>query len=270
MAASISDSGLTFSDNAAAPQIFSIATPVLSAGAMTITLNPCTATFRATALSTGGLNTVTLSSSRSITIPSGATLGTTNAVTARLAILLAYNSGTPVLCVTNLTGGANIDENTLISPTAISASSTSSSTIYSSGLVASNSPFRVVGFIDSTQATAGSYLTAPNVIGGGVPQLGSMMSLGFGQTWQIVTGSRAIGTTYYNTTGRPILLFVSVSGVTAGTANSGTININSVAIGYITGYSSSAYSSSFIIPAGGSYSVTNTGGINLLIWSELR
>jgi hypothetical protein len=42
-------------------------------------------------------------------------------------------------------------------------------------------------------------------------------SLGWGQTWQSVSGSRVIGTSYQNTTGRPIVIAPRAS--TAGASN---------------------------------------------------
>lgn len=264
MASTLSDNGVQFGGNAASPQIISLATPTLNAGAMTVTLNPCTLTFRATSLTAGGVNTVEIGSGLSITIPSGATLGAVNATAARLAILVAYNSGTPVLCVANLAGGVNLDETTLISPTTISSGATSASTIYSASAVGASSPFRVVGFLDSTQATAGTYATAPTVIGGSRTSLGAMMTLGYGQTWQNVTGSRALNTTYYNTTGKPIFMRVLAAGAAAGC----TITINGVSDGGgFTVYGPAVA----IIPAGASYLVNFSGtGSTLSVWQELR
>jgi hypothetical protein len=65
--------------------------------------------------------------------------------------------------------------------------------------------YRVVGYVESTQATAGTWATAPSTIqGAGGNAATAMSSVGYGQTWQDVTGSRTAGTTYYNTTGKPI------------------------------------------------------------------
>lgn len=267
-------SALTFGDSSTLPSAtFSPIYPVsasVAASAMTVTLNACSLAFRSTTLGSGTTSTATVTSPISVTIPSTATLGTVNATQSQIVVLAINNAGTVELAVVNIAGGSNLDETTLITTTTIAAGSNSASTAYST-TGRSSVAFRVVGVIISTQTTAGTWATAPSTIQGmGGQALTSMQSLGYGQTWQIVTGSRAIGTTYYNTTSRPVLAFVSVAGATAGSANSGTININGVAIGYITGYSSSAYSASFIVPPGQSYSVTNTGGISLLVWSELR
>ena len=93
-----------------------------------------------------------------------------------------------------------------------------------------------------------------------------MSSLGYGQTWQNVAGSRVLATTYYNTTGKPIFLQVStIAGVDSSiivTINglSMTIGRNSVPGGQPFG--------SILIPVGASYSVANSGALGT--WLELR
>ena len=81
--------------------------------------------------------------------------------------------------------------------------------------------------------------------------------LGVSQTWQNMSASRAAGTTYTNSTGKPIFVYV-VSGVTA------TITVSG-----ITSQAFSSYTvASFIVPNAGTYSVSsvNTG----VYWLELR
>jgi len=222
MTAVASDLGFQHSDTASQPQAFSLQTPVLNAGAMTLTLNPANFAFRNPTLTNGGVTTVAQATALAITIPSGATLGSTNATTSRYAIGVAYNGGTPVLMVGNV-NGLNTDTSTLISPTTISAGATSAGVWYSASAVGANSPFTIVGFVDSTQATAGTYATAPNVILGDVAHLGAMQSAGWGQSWQTVT--RVAGTTYYNTTGKEIKLQIEIAN-TASPGGGVKISIN--------------------------------------------
>lgn len=253
--------------------VFSLGTPTRNAGAMTVTLDPCTITFRNTSLTAGGVNKVELASGLSLTIPSGAKLGTVNGVAARLALLVAYNGGTPVLCVTNLAGGTNLDGTGLISPTTISASATSASVIYSASAVSANSPYQVVGFLNSTQATAGTYATAPTVIGGSAAQLGAMMTLGYGQTWQDLTASRAAGTTYYNTTGRTIQ--VSILALIASGTVTARFSVNNVECNWaVSERSDGQYGAigPIAIPPGASYSLSSSG-VSIAAsakWAELR
>jgi hypothetical protein len=85
-------------------------------------------------------------------------------------------------------------------------------------------------------------------------QCGGGNSVGYGQTWQTLTGSRTSGTTYYNTTGKPIFVNIAI------TAGSLTVVVDGVTLS--TG---AIYNCSFIVPVGSSYSATYTG-----IWTELR
>lgn len=92
--------------------------------------------------------------------------------------------------------------------------------------------------------------------------------LGVAQTWQNVTASRAITTTYYNTTGKPItvgIVFITSSGA-------GQFNINGLLVG--STQSSGAGIGAFvsgIVPTGGAYNLVQTGTITSISnWAELR
>ena len=95
--------------------------------------------------------------------------------------------------------------------------------------------------------------------------------IGVGQTWQSVTGSRAIGTTYTNSTGRTIVVIVSGTG--GGANGLWAVTINSA----VTYFTPSTYTASvwtaceFIVPSGQTYILTNQGSnATLQNWSELR
>lgn len=143
---------------------FSIASSVGSS-ALTASLNPCKLDFRSATLTTGVPNNRAVPAAISLVVPSTATLGTVSAVQSRLVLLAIDNAGTVELAVTNLAGGLNLDETTLISTTALSAASTASNVIYST-TARTNVPFRVVGFLDITEATAGTWATNPTTIQG--------------------------------------------------------------------------------------------------------
>ena len=89
------------------------------------------------------------------------------------------------------------------------------------------------------------------------------VTLGMGQTWQDVTGSRATATTYTNSTGRPIQVLVSQE--LAG--NKIDFHVNGLKIGTIESVSSSVPSISFIVPNGNTYQAI---GDPFSRWSELR
>jgi hypothetical protein len=187
-------------------------------------------------------------------------------VQSRIVVLALDNAGTVELAVVNISGGTNLTETNLISTTAEggAGAADSASTVYST-TARSNLAYRVVGYIESTQGTAGTWATAPSTIQGcGGQALTAMSSLGYGQTWQ--APSRALGTTYYNTTGKPI--FVGVTRTSTTTDGFG-IFINSVqqfVASAATG--SSIATMSFIVPPGASYSV-NSGVSAVNSWAEL-
>lgn len=90
-------------------------------------------------------------------------------------------------------------------------------------------------------------------------------AIGVGQTWQNVASSRAYGVTYTNNTGRPIQVFIGLSGGSGGVF-SYTFQINgSTVISTTTDFGATL---SFIIPAGNTYLVSSTD--SLASWWELR
>lgn len=137
----------------------------VSANALTLTLNPTSFDFRNASLGSGAVSTVALAAAVSMVVPSGATLGTANAKLCRLAVLAINNAGTMEVAVCNASSVTSLDETALISTTAVSAGATSAGTIYST-TARSNVAFRIAGFIESTQATAGTWATAPSTIQG--------------------------------------------------------------------------------------------------------
>ena len=241
------------------PQIYSVTASVASS-ALTVTLNPCALDFRSSTLTDGTVNTRTVGSAISVVVSSGSTLGTVSAQQSRIVVLALDNAGTVELAVVNISGGTNLDETTLISTTAEGgAGAADSATVVYSTTARTSLPFRVVGFIQSTQATAGTWATAPSTIQGyGGQALAAMSSLGYGQTWQTVT--RTSGTTYYNTTGKPI---VNTSMGTATAAGNPNINIvvNGITVSSQTVYTNSSgylFMATAIIPPSASYVITVT------------
>lgn len=236
----------------------------VAGNALTLVLNPTALDFRSSTLTTGAPNTRTVSDALSLVVPSGATLGTTNNIAARLVLIAIDNAGTVELAVINQSGGINLNESGVISTTTISAAASSASVAYST-TGRTNVPYRVVGFIDITQATAGVWATSPSLIqGSGGQTLAAMSSLGYGQTWQNVTSSRSASTTYYNTTGKPIIACITtyvainyysyVNGVqVGGNGSDGSILTRDQTV--------------LVIPPGGSYYSTSAG---ITHWAELR
>jgi hypothetical protein len=96
----------------------------------------------------------------------------------------------------------------------------------------------------------------------------SLAGLGYGQTWQAFTSvTRVFSTTYYNTTGKPIM--VECYGIGVGDTTIGAIITGStMSIGRNSVSGGAAYGS-IIVPAGASYQITYSGS-TWGGWSELR
>jgi len=140
-------------------------TASVASSALTCTLNPTILNFRNTSLTSGTINTRTVATAISVVVPSTATLGTVSAQVSELILLAIDNAGTVELAIVNLAGGNNLDETNTITTTALSSGSIADNVIYSMS-ARTSVPFRVVGFIRSTQATAGAWATAPSKIQG--------------------------------------------------------------------------------------------------------
>ena len=231
----------------------------VASNALTVNYNGGPLAFRNATLTTGTPVNIQVGA-LSLVVPSSATLGTVNATQAQLALVVLYNAGTPALGIVNMAGGVNLDETTLLSTTAISAAATANNVVYSTAGI-TNSPFRVVGYINITEATAGTWATAPSLVQGyGGQAMAAMQSLGFGQTWQNVT--RASGTTYYNTTSRPIILRVQAVSSAAG-QSAITFSVNSYLLPSSTFYFAASgyqHTADVLVPPGASYSLLLGGG----------
>jgi hypothetical protein len=239
-------------------------TASVASNALTCTLNPTSLDFRSATLGAGTVNTRSVGTAISVVVPSTATLGTVSATQSRLVLLAIDNAGTVELAIVNIAGGNDLSETGLISTTAISAGATSASVVYSN-TARTNVAYRVIGYVESTQATAGTWATAPSTIQGmGGQALAAMSSLGYGQTWQNVTGSRALATTYYNTTGKPI--FINIQ--TAASSANGQLLVNGVAASTCTSGPSAWGTYSAVVPAGCSYILSGSSALS--IWAELR
>jgi len=249
------------------PQIRAISASV-AANALTISASALTLDFRSTTLTSGTITTVT-GTPANLVISSGSTLGTVNATQSRIVVIALNNAGTIELAAVNISGGNQLDETNLISTTAEggTGAADSANVIYST-TARTSLAYRVIGYIESTQATAGTWATTPSTIQGqGGQALNAMSSLGYGQTWQVVTGSRASATTYYNTTGKPIAVFVATANA-SGPAQIWTVNGVSLGTLMSVAAANGTWNCSLIIPAGQSYSVSITGSIGS--WVELR
>lgn len=229
--------------------------------------------YRSATAGTGTPNAAVINGALTLAIPATSNLGMVlSGGVNRLVWAVAYNAGTPVLCVANFAGGLRLDEENFISPTTIGAAPNSSGVWYSASAVAANSPYRIVGATDVV-FTTGTGWSSPSVVQpAGGQALSAMSTFGFGQKSRNVTGSRALGVTYFNDTPKPITFSVSCSTTVAG--NSFTVNVDGVP--QVTVLSASAPSAipisalNIVVCPGESYSVVNNAGCSLLSWIERR
>ena len=119
-------------------------------------------------------------------------------------------------------------------------------------------------------------VTATTFSGAGTGLTGTANSLnagmGVNQSWQTATTiSRAIGTTYTNSTGKPITVAIVYTNSTPVTVQG--LNINSGTLIYASGCNliDGVSGFSIIVPNGSTYATTTNGGtMTLVSWAELR
>ena len=92
----------------------------------------------------------------------------------------------------------------------------------------------------------------------------SSASIGYGQTWQNVTSSRAFGTTYTNSTGRPIMVIVTGYGI--GDNDWLYLYVAGNLVAQVNGGSSTgAWPVQAIVPPGATYQASSSGATTLKI-----
>ncbi|MCI4436264.1 MAG: hypothetical protein JHC33_05565, partial [Ignisphaera sp.] len=169
--------------------------------------------FRNTSLTTGTpiefglLSTLTLAMNST-----AASLGATTAVATSLIYAIVYNAGIPQLAICNISGGLPLDETNLITTTAIGSGSTAANVWYSTTAIVTASQYRVIGRVGATW-TSGTGWSSPTLVqpvGVGEAMAG-LSGFGYGQTWQDMTASRALSTTYTNSTSKPISVAVTIA-----------------------------------------------------------
>jgi hypothetical protein len=116
----------------------------------------------------------------------------------------------------------------------------------------------------SNYGTSGQVLTSSG--SSSASTWASASGLGVGQTWTNVTGSRALGTTYTNSTSNPIFASVYVTGQTTVGV---TITVSGNVVATFQWAGTNNNTSTTIIPAGATYSFS-TGSGSLGSWWELR
>ena len=119
---------------------------------------------------------------------------------------------------------------------------------------------------------SGNLGTPTTLVGTNITGTANSLNAGLGvnQTWQSVIGSRALGTTYTNSTGKPIMVSVVSTKINTTTLTAVVSGVT-VAIESGTGATANANATlCFIVPNGATYSVSNSGASTLNAWAELR
>lgn len=220
----------------------------VASNALTVTINPTKLDFRSAALSSGVVNTRTIATALSAVVPSGATLGTANATLSKVMILAIDNAGTVEVAVCN--GTLALDESGLISTTALSDAADSASVVYST-TARTNVPFRVVGFVESTQATAGTWAAAPSKVQGIGGQVQASSSKGITTATAVTASGTAVDfTSIPSWVKRITVMFsgVSTNGTSPVQVRVGTSSgvLSSGYLGSVTSFASSTLASTLV------------------------
>lgn len=216
------------------PQIRPITGSVTGNG-LVATAQPQIVEFRSSSLNNGAINSRSFVTGLTLTAPAGATLGTTNGVLSRIAVLYIDNAGAVELAFTNASNSTILfDETGLISTTAISAAASSANVVYSATSLGAV-PYRVAGFIESTQTTAGQWSVTPSKVQGqgGQALIGlSFAKSGYG-TPQNTTSGTSVDITGIPSWAKKITLILNGVSTTGSTALLAQIGAGSI---QTTGY----------------------------------
>jgi hypothetical protein len=156
-------------------------------------------------------------------------------------------------------------------------------TVADGGTGASSITANSVMLGNGTSALSGN-LVAPSTSGNVLTSNGTTWtsatpagSLGVGQTFQNVSGSRSFSTNYTNSTGKPILVYITVTTTGGGNLVNMSVTVSGIVIQSLTYQFSSSTNNTvplnFIVPNGEVYSIaasSNGGGISSKTWIELR
>ena len=189
-------------------------------------------------------------------------LANTAFVKAEITALSLGNMSTQAKSAVDITGGTIVG----ITDLAVADGGTGRSTLSANAVLLGNG---TSGINTVAPGTSGNVLTSNGTTWASTaPATVSGLGLG-GETWQDVTSSRAVDTTYTNTYGKPIAIIVQVGNQTNGIyiyindtlviRHWYDVNAGAGQVGYSSGM--------IIIPAGATY---KAGNGTLRLWWELR
>lgn len=130
--------------------------------------NPVLFSFRDTTIANGDPVMVSLQAPLSFTIGSGNTMGCVSAQMCRLWIEAINNAGTVALCAFNALSGTNIDgpidEGVLQTSQSGTSGGSSAQLLYCSTTAVTNKAFRIIGYVEIQEGTAGTWATGPTFV----------------------------------------------------------------------------------------------------------
>lgn len=124
--------------------------------------SPVFVAFRDPSLTSGQYSGLKIIAALTLTVPNTATLGTANGVLARLYVGIFNDAGTPRLSVWNPLSGVNllaVQDNQIASAVLLDTAADNAQVIYAGATVTSKA-HRVIGAIEISEATAGTWATA--------------------------------------------------------------------------------------------------------------
>jgi len=152
------------------------------AGADPSASDPVLFVFRNATAATGDYSVISVTAALSLTVSSGSTLGTVSATAARLYIGAINDAGTVRLGIYNPYSSGSIvglaDDGLYSSTAEGGAGAADSAQVIYTGTAVTSKALRVIGYIEATQATAGTWLTAPSkiqIMMPGVPRTGTVI-----------------------------------------------------------------------------------------------
>lgn len=124
--------------------------------------NPVTISFRSATAGSGAVSQLTLTAATSIVVSSGSTLGSTSAVAATYALAVFNDAGTARMAIINPLTLPLVDGIASATSEGGAGAADSAGVWYSNAAITSKA-YTIVGYITVTEATAGTWATAPSV-----------------------------------------------------------------------------------------------------------